>query len=308
MKEERFLERLKRWRLYRDPYLELGIGDDAALYGGLLLTKDLLVEGVHFSLELMTPYEVGRRAVLVNISDVAAMGGYPLSMLLGISFGGDEEVFREITEGARRVCEEWGINLIGGDMVGSPGPIFISITLLGKASKPLRREGARPGDLIFVTGTLGDGAMGLEVLKKGLEEEFPYLSLRYKNPTPRVKEASIISSLDLANSLMDLSDGLSVDIRRLLGNLGAEIYPKNIPLSEEYRKASSKLFPGRDLYECALYGGDDYELLFTAAPEKLDMIKKLPFRVSLIGRVIEKGFFLVDGVRRSFDERGYRHF
>ena len=308
MKEERFLERLKRWRLYKDPYLGLGIGDDAALYGDFLLTKDLLVEGVHFSLELMTPYEVGRRAVLVNVSDIAAMGGYPLSMLFGISFSGDEGIFREISEGARRVCEEWGINLIGGDMVGSPGPIFISITLLGKASRPLMREGARPGDLIFVTGTLGDGSMGLEVLKKGLGEEFPYLSLRYKNPIPRVREASIISSLDLASSLMDLSDGLSIDIRRLLGDLGAEICLKNLPLSDEYKKAASRLLPQEDLYEYALYGGDDYELLFTAAPEKLDMVKKLPFRVSLIGKVVEKGFFLVDDARRPFDERGYRHF
>ncbi len=310
-KELRFLKRLKKKRYPKIPHVDLGIGDDCALIQGLLISKDMFVEGVHFTKDVLTPYEIGRKALLVNISDIAAMGGVPLAFLFAISFPGDEGIFESILEGVERVSDEFGLSMLGGDMSGSGGGIAISITILGRSSNPIRRDGVKEGDLVFVTGTLGDSSMGLELIRKGKGREFPYLVWRHKNPTPRVREGALLSSLGFVSSMIDVSDGLSVDLTRIVepSGLGFRLYWDKIPLSREFVMAAD-FIEESDPSRFVLYGGEDYELLFTVPKDSIGLAAKLPFPVALIGEVVREGYTLVkDGKEVPINPAGgYSHF
>jgi len=298
--------------------LESGIGDDAAVVrcgkDRILLSKDLLIEEVHFLQEIHPPRLLGRKSLSVNISDIAAMGGRPESALLGLGLPPDisPDWVKEFFSGFRSCLKENKIFLIGGDISRSK-KIVISVTITGKAGKILRRSGAASGDAVYVSGSLGDAAFGLELLKKRNHPDENHTQSRlfqaFLDPSPRVELGNYLAENQLASALMDLSDGLSRDLPRLcsMSRTGAEITADKIPLSEALKKHS----PNPLRY--AVHGGEDYELLFTVPPSKEKKILSLQDRFSLtrIGRITATPeIWLVDenGVRTGLKPEGFAHF
>jgi len=298
--------------------LVLGIGDDAAVVRGAarlsLLTTDLLIEGVHFIASLHPPRYLGRKSLNVNLSDIAAMGGRPKFALLGLALrkGIDEAWVRDFFKGLKSAAEEAGVSLIGGD-ISAAGVIVVSITILGETEVFIPRSGARAGDLIFVSGTLGDAAAGLRLLRKGFrmgqqDGSADPLLRAFLDPLPQLALGRALSRLKAASAMIDISDGLSVDLLHLCeeSGTGAEIDRDRLPLSSAICR-----FENRPEH-LALHGGEDYQLLFTVRPENAGRIARLGrrFRISQIGRMTRgKAVQVVDqnGRKRPLEVKGYEH-
>ena len=276
-----FIDRLSRI-VNLQAGVRLGIGDDAAAtepqVGTLTLTStDMLVEGVHFDLSYSDPYSLGRKSLAVNLSDIAAMGGRPRFVLLALAIPPTLSVeFLDIfTAGFIALAEEHGVALIGGDTCSSKSGLVISVTVMGE-QEPIRvvtRAGAQPGDLLCVTGTLGDAAVGLELLRRGEREG--WCVRRHLEPTPRLREGERLAAAGLPTAMIDVSDGLLADLGHILeksGN-GALIELTRLPLSGPYREAIARL--SLDPYAPALAGGEDYELLFTLHPDRWQETRQL---------------------------------
>lgn len=302
----------------------LGIGDDAAAVKInpeflLLVTTDSQVEGVHFLKELISAGDIGRRAVAVSVSDIGAMGGVPKYFLssLGFSRQEDESFIKGIMDGFERAQEELKVTLIGGNLSESD-KLFIDITVLGEVEPHImvKRTGARPGDIIYVTGTVGDSALGLRILKSGRKNEREgYLISRYLSPQPRLALGRELARMRLPTSMIDISDGIALDLERITveQGLGADIYVDLIPLSLDYRTIISDF--AKNPYELALSGGEDYELLFTSSQERGKEIKevsiKLCAKITEIGRVTDRPPLRVldlDGKEMEVKHRGFIHF
>ncbi|MCJ7663292.1 MAG: thiamine-phosphate kinase [Desulfobacterales bacterium] len=274
-----------------------GIGDDAAVLRptpGMvsLVTTDLLLEGVHFQLDLTDPYRLGRKAVAINLSDIASCGGQPRAMLVSLAIAPDAVLafVQSLYKGMLEQAQEFKVALVGGD-TSRAEKLLISVTMIGEAeeAKIVYRAGAKKGDLIFVTGQLGDAALGLRQLKQGGKEGG--LVQRHLTPVPRVKQGQAIAQRGLATAMIDISDGLVADLGHIAeaSAVGAEIRLSALPLSEEYRKEVRAYTP--DLYQLALTGGEDYELLFTSAPEKEQAVGKLAQELGIpiqaIGEIVD---------------------
>jgi len=261
------------------PEVVLGIGDDCAaiaLDGGqiLLWTVDTLVEGVHFDLAYMTLAQLGWKALAVNVSDIAAMGGEPGQALL--SLGWPPQLNRalalEFARGLAQAGREFGVAVIGGDTVASPGGLTVTITLTGMvpASQMVRRAGARVGDLVYVTGYLGEAAAGLELLRCGLEIDpalaAPLIQAQLA-PRPQLEAGKVLAREGLATALIDLSDGVASDLFHICqaSRVGARLYQGAVPVSP--RVAAAAPYLQRAPLDLALTGGEDYQLLFTSPPE-----------------------------------------
>lgn len=298
--------------------LEGGIGDDAAVIRSgrkrNLLTKDLLIEEVHFSRDIHPPELLGRKSLSVNISDIAAMGGRPEYALLGLGIPPDLETdwIERFFSGFRSCANENATDLIGGDISRS-GNIVISVTVLGQAGRVIRRSGASPGELIYVSGSLGDASFGLELLQSGEKpEENPRKSRLYQaffDPKPRVELGVFLARNNLATAMMDLSDGISRDLPRLcrMSGTGAEIREVELPVSAVLREFSSRF----SYY--ALHGGEDYELIFTVSPGQESSILEIKdkFNLSRLGCMTDsKDIILVkeNGTRSYLRHRGFDHF
>ncbi len=253
----------------------VGPGDDTAVIprgaGATLFTTDCLVEGVHFRRSTTGAADLGYRAVAVNVSDVAAMGGRPLAFTVSLALPREtpEDWVRDLHAGMREAGEQFGCPLVGGDTVSGP-LVFLSVALLGEspAGGPLLRSGARAGDDLFVTGTLGDSAAGLLLLESGAADAgafAPTLVARHRRPSPRLALAGRLAD-GLATAMIDVSDGLLQDLSHLLAAsaVGATLWREQLPLSGALQAAAPAL--ERDPAELALGGGEDYELLFTAPP------------------------------------------
>lgn len=301
-----------------DRDLILGIGDDAAFVGGggnrLFLTTDLLIEGVHFLTAFHPPYELGRKALYVNLSDIAAMGGTPRYALLGLGLKSSlgpswaERFFL----GFKAAAKESGTRLIGGD-ISAAKKIVISVTVIGRGKRAIRRSGARPGDWIFVSGTLGDAAAGLRLLRRGFlkkkDGRAQALIRAFLDPRPPLSLGPLLARRKLATSMIDTSDGLSIDLAHLCeeSQTGAEVFIEKLPLSEAIRVFETKPL------ELALHGGEDYQLLFTVSPRNLPAIAKFQerFRLHWIGRMTStKSIWLIDkkGKKSRLFPKGYQHF
>ena len=297
--------------------LILGIGDDAAVIrgaaGSCLLTTDLLIENVHFTASLHPPRYLGRKSLNVNLSDIAAMGGRPRFALLGLALrkGLGKAWVRGFFGGLKAAAMEAGVTLVGGD-ISAAKRIVVSITVIGEAGKFIRRSGARPGDLIFVSGYLGDAAAGLRLLRRGCrlgqDKMADHLLRAFLDPAPQIALGLALSRSKAANAMIDTSDGLSVDLLHLCeeSGTGAEIDLDRLPLSPAIRALEKK--PGR----LALHGGEDYQLLFAMSPGKLGLIAGLTkrFRLQQIGRMTRgKKIFVVDakGRRLPLKAGGYEH-
>lgn len=297
-----------------------GIGDDAAVFapasGKTLATVDAMVEGVHFDLSLMTPRQLGYKLVAVNASDIYAMGGRPSYLLLSMSLPSDTRLSNVdgLLEGVEEGLKVHGALLAGGDVSSSPSGVTLSATMLGNAARPVKRSGARPGQGIFVTGTLGDSACGLELLKKigrpvdlekGRKRPLPWkimspLLKRHLAPEPRQMTRG---SLNAAAAMMDISDGLLLDLWRLCSDsgVGALIEENSIPVSAEMRDTATYL--GIDPLDLALSGGEDYIILFTS------QLKHIRGAVR-IGEIIPSGFKMIrkSGRECRLTPSGYGHF
>lgn len=255
-----------------------GIGDDCAVIPqkqGLdtLVTTDLLIEGRHFLLQDVSPHDLGWKSAAVNISDIAAMGGRPTSAFLSIALPeglaespGDNWIDAFIA-GFNELCGRFGVSLLGGDTSASDDKLFINVTLLGECphGRALKRNTARPGDIIYVSGPLGDSGAGLRLILEGAPR-VDYLIRKHYLPVPRVELGLQLAATPGVHAMMDISDGIGSDLRHILdaSGTGATVEISRIPLSPELKEICTA--HGWDPIELATCGGEDYELLFTAAP------------------------------------------
>lgn len=259
-----------------------GIGDDCAVIRKdgsrvWLLTMDTLIESVHFDSSFHPPEKLGRKAVAVNVSDVGAMGGQPVFVLLsaGLPHGFDEAWLQAFTRGLTDACRAYGCCLIGGDTVASPGGLTFTLTVIGEAEadQVVYRSGARPGDTVWVSGVLGWAAAGLELLSAGLapdDRAFDPFREKHLNPQARVALGRHLAASGLVHAMMDLSDGLATDLAHLCQQsaVGARLHAQDLPGVEALAAAAG--LTGSDPLRWAISGGEDYELLFTASPEDGD--------------------------------------
>ena len=338
------IRKIKQQSKGRSPSTLIGIGDDAAALSispskTLLTTTDMLLEGVHFDLSYNDFYSLGWKSAAVNLSDIAAMGGVPRFCLtaLGIPSSISVEQIKEFYKGFHALCRKYNVDLVGGDTCRSEKGLVISVTALGEVEKKkmLTRAGAQPGDLIFVTGTLGDSAAGLEFLragyrgqgsgvsKKGLksamvpdhtvrnpQSAIERLIKKQLQPVPRTEWGRKIALSGCATSMIDISDGLSSDLGHICeeSRVGAEVLADQIPFSKEILDAADHLKIAPLQY--ALSGGEDYELLFTVSPSKVKKFLSLKVASTQIGAIIagNKMFLRDNGKRAVLKPKGYNHF
>ena len=302
--------------------LALSIGDDAAAFrtrpGRLILVStDALVEGIHFKLSYCSAEDLGWKALAVNLSDIAAMGGTPLYVTTSIALprGVAPDFVRRFYRGLTAIARKHAVTLIGGDTCRSMRGIFIDVTIIGEVEprQMLTRHGAKPGDLIYVTGELGASGVGLELLSRSRKPApRSAATRRHLRPQPRCTAGRFLAERKLASAMIDLSDGLSTDLGHLCSQsgVGALIEASRIPLAKIAAR-HRRLLRNAPL-QYALHGGEDYELLF-AVPSRLSQcvprqIDGLP--VHNIGWITRStGLWLLDGQERQrLHAGGFDHF
>lgn len=319
-----------------DPRIVRGIGEDTAVIRTsdrkwMLLTTDLLAEGVHFDLGTSSLEDIGYRAAIANLSDIASMGGMPQYLLVAVAIPsnlGNVDIQR-LYRGMMKACRPFGVRLVGGDTSVSLRGLFLSLTLTGlvEAGRPLRRDTAHIGDYIYVTGTLGDSQAGLSLLGAGTRPKRSasppqygpserFLVTRHHRPSARINEGRWLVRRRLATAAIDLSDGLAGDLRHLCteSRVGAELFLSEIPIS----KPCLAFAGARDLDPTmiALTGGEDYELLFTIPSGKrqrfVSQAKGARHRFTCIGVIRPRSFGLrvrtLHGALQPLATRSYEHF
>ena len=339
--EDRFLERLRERVPASGPQVKLGIGDDAAalaLPAGemALLSTDVLVENVHFTRQTLPPRFIGRKAVAVNASDIAAMGGRPTALMASVCVPIATEVAElfAVFDGVIERTSELKIDLVGGNLSQSPDAMVVDVSIVGVSlgGRVLTRLGARPGDSIYVSGKLGAAAEGLDLLKEGMavsgsgailvpkhlrEGPVPLAEscLRaHRDPEPRIQLGQFLCEHKLATSCIDLSAGLSRDLNRICREnaIGARITETALPIHPGV--LAWERVRGRSPLEQALAGGEDYELLFTTGDEQKlrDWPDGQGVAVTRIGVVTESSqgvkLHLREGTERALDSAGWDHF
>jgi thiamine-monophosphate kinase len=286
----------------RRPRVLIGPGDDTAMLdwsGGrpCLVTTDMLLEGSCFELAGAGPYQVGRKAMAVNLSDIAAMAGVPVAAVVsvGLPRRGGEAIARDLYRGLREMADDFDTAIVGGDTNSWDGPLVISVTLLGEPTErgPVERKGALPGDWLIVTGPLGGSILG-----------------KHLSFIPRVREALLLHQQAPLHAMIDISDGLAQDVHHLCeeSGCGAVLRAEGIPLTA----AASKMNDDRSPLEHALRDGEDFELALAVAPEdgkRLCESQPVPgIQLSAVGEFVADGFWLEEGGRRhSLQPKGYVH-
>lgn len=279
--EFEFIESLKAGAVNRADGVDLGIGDDAAVFApgaGMraVVSTDLLMEGIHFIWRPENAYYIGRKAIAVNLSDMAAMGAAPRHVFISLAkpahvdFAGLEALHR----GMQDMCRKFGVNILGGDTTSAQHDLVINVAIYGEGEpeKLITRDGGKPGDILLVTDNLGDARAGLKVLlenKPVMNEAERYLLQKHLDPKPNVAEGLFFAKSGLVSAMLDLSDGLSSDVRHL-GNAsgcGAVLWRNKLPLSNQLRAYAET--GNLDAVETALAGGDDYFLLLASTADKV---------------------------------------
>ena len=317
MNEFQFLDNLKA------KYSLDKIGDDCAVLPkdaetDLLVTADMLVEDIDFRLDWTTPGSLGHKALAVSLSDIAAMGGTPKWAML--SLGIPESLWKtdlidNLYTGWFALANEFNVELVGGDVSRITDKLVIDSIVGGEVAKgkAIRRSGAKPGDLIYVTGSLGGAAGGLKLLEKGhavqknTEISTASLCRRQLEPTPQLEIAKLLTDLDIATSLIDVSDGLSSDLFHICkqSGVGAKIFAERLPIDDQLRDH----FDAAESLVMALHGGEDFELLFTVAKENNRALESM--NVTYIGEITAANGVIElnhDGKLSILDPKGYRHF
>ncbi len=312
-----------------------GIGDDtsvSAQKGGkaLLVTTDILVEGTHFKRSCSPPYLLGRKALSISLSDIAAMGGEPLLFFVSLALtpSTSKKFIDELYRGLGGVARVFGCALAGGNTArGAEGSLMVSTTVIGEAplAKVVYRKGAASGDLVFITGDVGGSALGLKTLLS--REGVPLSRLPWKgsvkkhlDPAPRLEAGRALAKAGLATAMMDISDGVALDLKRMCVESGksAVMHLSSLPISDELRAYGSRT--GKSpLLDFALTGGEDYELLFTSPEKNLRRISALSRKLGLpmtpVGRILGKrkdGNVVTvlgeDGEPMELKRLGFEHF
>ncbi len=313
-----------------------GIGDDAAVTVStpgmqLVTSTDMLLEDVHFRRCWHDPYRLGRKSLAVSISDIAAMGAHPRWALLSLAIPADLPLtfLDDFTSGFLAMAAEHGVALIGGDTCSSRSGLAISVTIMGEQfpNYILRRSGAKPGDEIWTTGSLGDAALGLKLLEVDSEPRESgsrmgwgdkvdqYLCSRLLDPSPRVLVGLALAESGLVSSMIDISDGILADFGHIAeqSGVGGCLRLDDLPFSPAFRLIGDKLplFP----YQLSLTGGEDYELCFTASPESRGEIaectKKCGVEATPVGIVTsfpEISVVRSDGTSYGLQTKGFNHF
>jgi thiamine-monophosphate kinase len=330
MGEFPLIDRIRRGLPPADSDVIVGIGDDVAVLRTAadrvwLATCDVQIEGTHFLRGSITPRDLGRKALAVNLSDIASAGGRPRFALVSLGLPRDLDVsfVDELYEGLREQAGRFSVDIVGGNMSRSALGVFIDIFLLGEAPKGnvMLRSGARAGDKILVTGSLGDAAAGVALLlSPGLATSPSYAEIARMHrdaPVPRVREGGLIGGSGRATSMIDVSDGLAADLDHICGksSVSARIEAEKLPVRAENRALSSAARGSE--WHFALHGGEDYELLFTAASAQAeDLARRIEDEtgtpVSIIGEILPaaspRELVLPDGGKVPLDKGGWDHF
>ncbi|WDM84968.1 thiamine-phosphate kinase [Ehrlichia sp. JZT12] len=295
------------------------IGDDAAIINctknQLLVTKDILIEGVHF-LPNYNPSILAKKSIRVNLSDIAAMGAIPYGYCLGLVLPHDisQDWWKNFTNSLEEEHKKFNIKLLGGDTTSHKRNItIISITAFGTSNNNLlKRSGAKTGDFIYVSGNIGDAALGLLIYQKVINQNYYNLTSKYDLPQPRINLGININKI--ASSCIDISDGLIQDIEHIChsSKVGASIYLDRIPLSNEAKKIINDI---PEYIDYILAGGDDYELIFTINPKFSYLIKDISYRsgvkITKIGEITEgNSVTLYDNYGNIVtpNKKGFNHF
>jgi thiamine-monophosphate kinase len=299
------IDRIRKEFSLKNPSSLLGIGDDAAVIesgeGTILLSKDIFIEGIHFDLAYTPLQHLGYKAISANVSDIAAMNGKPAQVVVGIALSNrfSVEAVDTLYSGIRLACEDFNVDLVGGDTTASPLGLVISVSIIGKADKKniSLRSGAKEHDIICVTGDLGGAYMGLQVLQREKEvfkvnpnmqpdiEKYEYVVKRQLKPEARM---DIIYELEEAGvvptSMIDISDGLASELLHIskASNAGIKVFEDKIPIDNQTFETAMEF--NIDPITCALNGGEDYELLFTIKQSDLEKLKNHP-DIHFIGHI-----------------------
>ena len=315
--------------------LLIGIGDDAALFRpragrGLLLTADAFVEGIHFDLAYTSFLQLGWKTIAANLSDIAAMGGEPGYAIVTLALPSkiSVEMMEDLYRGARHACTDYGCRIVGGDTSASLGNMMISIAMTGdvEIGKELRRDAARPGELLCVSGTCGGAHAGLRILARekrrflesGARDGFqpnlePYKEVieRHLVPRPRFDVARALVDAGV-RAAIDVSDGIASDARRIAeaSHVGLEVVGSSLPLLASTRAAAAEF--AENPAEYALFGGEDYEILFAVGDDGLRRLREKGVDVTVIGRIVDAKngltFITGEGERVALPPRGWDHF
>jgi thiamine-monophosphate kinase len=325
MDEFDFISKIKPNRIFQEN-VKVGIGDDAAVYEpsahkNQVVCVDSMVEGVHFLKTLSSPREIGYKSLAVNISDIAAMGAIPIYYLVSIAIppSWEEHELLEIFKGMQELAEMYQMDLLGGDTVSTADKLIVTVTVIGEVEAHVQtlRSNARDGDIVFVTGNIGDSSAGLAVLlnQVAIEDETykNYLINRHKKPNPQVKAGRLIAKLERA-SLNDISDGLASELHEIAeaSQLGIAINEIDLPVSNEllYLKNSY------DINKWILFGGEDFELVGTTSKESWDKLKQAcdeqMIKITKVGLVTysHSGVLLKSENQEviKLEKSGYNHF
>ncbi len=323
--ELELISRLKA-RARASDRIRVGIGDDAAVICGegkdLLACCDLSIEGVHFRTAWATAQQIGHKALAVNLSDIAAMGGVPLFALISIAIprGTATAFVDDLLTGIFVLAEASEVTIIGGDTSASPAALFVDISLIGECAsgKAITRAGAQAGDDLYVTGQLGASAFGLSLLEQGrrFEEEENDEATRWRQaairkhllPAPRLQFGRAVGELGLATAMIDISDGLSSDLTHLLeaSAVGAILYAEALPIADCLCLSQQPL-------PFALHGGEEYELLFTARAADAACLNEIAgncgLAITKIGKIVAERSLHLEcaGRREVLRPAGYEH-
>ncbi|GEA15364.1 MAG: thiamine-monophosphate kinase [Moorella sp. (in: firmicutes)] len=322
------IERLKAGAVVVPDKVIMGIGDDAAVLKGergylTLASTDMLVEDIHFTLATATAREIGYKTMAVNVSDIAAMGGIPEQALISLGLRPEQpvEFVDELYAGLRECGQRFGVNIIGGDTVSSPRAMVINLAILGRVEEGacLYRSGARPGDVLLVTGDLGGSAAGLDTLlspRPAPTEAVAFARERHFRPTPRVAEIRAALPAGGITAADDISDGLVAEIYTLAqaSGVGITLEAAAVPIAPATRQLAA--IYQKDPLDYALYGGEDFELLLTCRPDKVAAVQKAIAEacqtpVTPIGNVVpaaEGITIIIEGKRLPLNPGGYNHF
>ena len=290
----------------KDKDIVIGIGDDCAsikINGDkqCLVTTDMLVEGTHFELGKNTPGEIGRKSIACSISDIAAMGCTAKYAVVSICFPQETKTkfARELFLGMKKLAEAYKIKIIGGDIVSSKKTLVVNVTMYGtnEGLNPIARSGAKVGDIIMVTGSLGGSILG-----------------KHATFIPRLKEGLLLNKKFNINSMIDISDGLAADLNHILeeSEVGAILYEDDVPISADAKKLSRKT--GLSALHHALHDGEDYELLFTISDKETKRLlkyKSFPVRLSMIGHIKKSNGLKLrnsNSKLKKLKPIGYKHF
>jgi thiamine-monophosphate kinase len=316
----------------RQPSSVKGVGDDAAVIDNqnlfTVVSTDMLVEGIHFDLAYTPLKHLGYKSVAVNLSDIYAMNAFPKQILVAIAISSkySVEALEELYDGIRTACAHYGVDLVGGDTTSSPKGMTLSITAIGQCEPELLtyRNGAKPGDLICITGDLGAAYLGLQILEREKKiwlehpelqpnlENSQYVIERQLKPEARKDVIEVFRKIQLKpTAMMDISDGLSSDIFHICkqSGTGALLEETGVPIRPDVQLQAIEF--RLDPITCALSGGEDYELLFTIDPKDVDKIKYLP-DIYIAGEMLNAA----DGVKlhtkggklHELKAQGWRHF